>query len=361
MTIKVILFEDKRERGTEIRDAIKAKLPRGSQCKLFAPRMSESTAPYDDRLRKDLEANTHRGATLFVTDRDLSETDKYRGLSEAIVSKVASELGVLTCKYARGETDDVFERQRIGGDAQIILDSAKTEDLSTKVAVLAKGIQEITQKLDKLSKNPKRHRPSSPAAVMAYIMGRPKLSDQISLYGYGDQKMASEILPVTKKRKRPRLEDRLPALFGYWLYESILRFPGLLTNMIAAASYLNIAVKTFSKDKTVQKLFNSAMYQGPFSDPADPHWWRSNLDDLIQNAGCKDGNEFAKKKLKRSIPPCHCSVDNKTRAGWYCMVTKKPVSNKNSHGNISWFPQGADLARVSNKVYDDIGPWLGLY
>ena len=42
------------------------------------------------------------------------------------------------------------------------------------------------------------------------------------------------------------------------------------------------------------------------------------------------------------------------------MVTKQPVSLENSRGNISWFPPGADLARIRTDVYNDVGPWLGL-
>jgi hypothetical protein len=196
---------------------------------------------------------------------------------------------------------------------------------------------------------------------MALILEKPELTDRIALYGSGDQKMVAEILPFAEKSKRAELKKRLPCLLGYWLYDSILRFPGLLVNSVAAASYLNIEVETYKNSEKIQRLFSSALYEGPFRDPDSPLWWRGTLDDLTLAGNCKDGNSLARKKLKRSFPVCTCSFDSKKTAGYYCIATKNPVSFENSHGNISWFPPGADLARIRNDVFDEIGPWLGLF
>jgi hypothetical protein len=66
-------------------------------------------------------------------------------------------------------------------------------------------------------------------------------------------------------------------------------------------------------------------------------------------------------KVKARVKECKCSVDNTSRAGYYCMITEKPVSDKNSKGNISWFPSGADLARIAKPEFDKLAPWIGLY
>jgi hypothetical protein len=196
---------------------------------------------------------------------------------------------------------------------------------------------------------------------MAHILGQMELVDKIASYGSGDQKMVAEILPFVGKTKVSEFKRRLPCLFGYWLYDSILRFPGLLVNSTAAASYLDIDVANFQKDEQVRGLFKSALYRGPFAREEDPFWWRGMLDDLLLQGGCTNGRSYVKAKLNRNVESCHCSVDKKLKAGYYCVASKQPVSLDNSRGNISWFPPGADLARIRNDIFDEMGPWLGLF
>jgi hypothetical protein len=172
--------------------------------------------------------------------------------------------------------------------------------------------------------------------------------------------MVIQILPFANSpQQREELTKRLPSLLGYWLYDSLLRFPGLLVNATAAASYLDIAIKQFNQSP-VRKVFSKALYRGPFNDPNDPHWWRTELDELIRKAKVQSGNELASKAINRDLGHCLDS-ETRRRAGWYCMVKKVPVSEDNSVGNISWFPPGADLARIRKDVYEQMGPWLGLY
>src|SRR5207249_1513314 len=110
----------------------------------------------------------------------------------------------------------------------------------------------------------------------------------------------------------------------------ILRFPGLLVSEVAAASYLNIAPGAF-KHAAVQQLFSKALYKGPFCEEESPRWWRVELDALLTSAACSDGREFAAKKSGGKPPaPCQCSVDHSLRAGYYCMLTEKPVSLEKS-------------------------------
>ena len=359
--ITVVLFEDDPKTGPRLRKAIKKRLPKPSRTLLFLPSdRSASTKAHEDRLTADLRKQGYDDATLWVSDRDLSRTQSYNGLSEAIVSKVAARFGVPICKYATGANDDeVFKRQRHWGDAQIILDSGDENILATSIVVIATGFRFIGKKLksatEKTADDP---RARTPATVMSRLLDRPEEADRIALYGSGDQKMISEILPfATDATGRKQLEGRLPSLLGYWLYDSILRFPGLLVNSTAAASYLNISVSAFRKS-SIRTLFKSALYKGPFSDTDNPLWWRKDLDRILFAAKAEDGNRYARRKLRKAVPRC---LDGGKRAGLYCMVTETPVSEENSVGNISWFPPGADLARVRRDVYDQMGPWLGLF
>lgn len=356
--MKVVLFEDGAD-AKKIESAIRKHLPGGAKVMHFSPSDASSTAHqglYEDRLAKEVLAAKYRGADLWVTDRDLSRTSGYQGLSEAIVSKVADRVGIPICKYAQGAADVVFERQREWGDSQIVLDRSDLNAMGSSIAVIAAGFSQISKKLKGLSKKTLGSL-QTPAAVMAHLLNEPSAADRIALYASGDQKMVHEILPFLRSESAIKgFKERLPSLFGYWLYESILRFPGLLVNETAAASYLNISVADF-KTPPVRKLFAKALYSGPFSNTDHPVWWRAKLDDMF-GADIADGNAYARSKLSKELAPC---LDHGRRAGWYCMVTKTPVSDSNSVGNISWFPPGADLARVRKDIFEKAGPWLGLY
>lgn len=359
--ITVVLFEDDPKTGPRLRKAIQKRLPKPSRTFLFSPfDKTVSTKAHEDRLTADLRNQGYDNATLWVSDRDLSRTQSYNGLSEAIVSKVAARFGVPICKYATGANDDeVFKRQQYWGDAQIVLDSRDENILAASIVIIATGFRSIERHLKSATeKTADDAKARTPATVMARLLDRPDEADRIALYGSGDQKMASEILPFAIGAvRRKQLQGRLPSLLGYWLYDSILRFPGLLVNSTAAASYLNISVSAF-ENLSIRKLFKSALYKGPFSDTENPLWWRKDLDGLLLKAKVDDGNNYVRKKLRKVVPRC---LDDGKRAGLYCMVTKTPVSEENSVGNISWFPPGADLARVRRDVYEQMGPWLGLF
>jgi hypothetical protein len=359
--ITVVLFEDDPKTGPRLSKAIQSRLPKPSRTFLFFPSdKSESRKAHEDRLAADLQKQEYNTATLWVSDRDLSRTQNYNGLSEAIVSKVAARFGVPICKYATGTNDDeVFKRQQHWGDAQIILDSAHEDILAARIVVIATGFRFIEKKLNNaIKKTADDAEARTPATVMARLLDRPDEADRIALYGSGDQKMVGEILPFAIGAARHKqLQERLPSLLGYWLYDSILRFPGLLVNSTAAASYLNISVSAFERS-SIRKLFKSALYKGPFSEAENPLWWRKDIDGILLIAKAEDGNSYVRKKLKKVIPRC---LDGGKRAGFYCVVTKTPVSEENSVGNIGWFPPGADLARVRRDVYEQMGPWLGLF
>jgi len=357
----VLLFEDDPKDGKVVEKAIRAAVSRRFAFHRFADVRDNSTngGAYEDLLFAELMAPKFKKLQLIVSDRDLSKSARFPGLSEAVVSKVAARLGVPICIYAAGQMDSVIERQRSGGDGRLILDSQDKDAMGRTVAVIAAGFLDVSTKLASREIASLKRRAQGPATIMGSILDRPELADQLSLYATGDQKMIAELMPVSGTGQDPYRKRRLHTVLGYWLYDSVLRFPGILVNEIAAASYLNIAPTAFAKPK-VQAIFSRALYGGPFADSAKPRWWRDRLDDLIQAASVLDGKSLAEGKLGRRLKPCLCSVDAKTRAGFYCVISHKPVSQKNSRGNISWLPRGADLARVRNDLYDELAPWIGL-
>jgi hypothetical protein len=355
----VVLLEDNPETGDRVSTAIRAALPRTIS---FArlddqPAGDKETGAYEDRLYAQLKSAKYAGLCLIVTDRDLSRSRRYPGLSEAVVSKAAARLAVPVGIYAAGQRpDSVLQRQRSGGDARIVLDSRDEALMARRVKVIAQGFLEVAKALSRLDVGRHRKHLRGPAAIMAAILKRPEIASQLSLYATGDQKMIAELMPPKGSEKDTERKKRIPTVLGYWLLDSILQFPGIIVNQVAAASYLNIHLETFEGSAAIQRLFDAALYTGPFSDPDEPMWWRDKLDDLLQNAKVVDGKAFVQKRLKRTVKPC---LDGKRKAGYYCVVTRRPVSKENSIGQISWLPRGADLSRVRQNVYDELAPWIG--
>lgn len=84
----------------------------------------------------------------------------------------------------------------------------------------------------------------------------------------------------------------------------------------------------------------------------------SMLDDLVADGDVEDGRQLASHQLGQDIPRSRCCEDASIEAGYFCMLSEKPVSFKNSVGGLAWFPRGADLARISRSQDDELGAWL---
>ena len=186
----------------------------------------------------------YKDAILYVSDRDLSKIQGYLGLSEAAVSRAAERFGVPIALYAQGKSYTILSKDNYPGDAKIILTGTSISEHAHEAARLAQGFVDVAKGIA-AAMSRKRDR-VSPAALASSIMGRPDFSDRVVQYALGDQKALSEVFraadskDVESKKRRRRVR-----LMGTWIYDSILRFPGLLLNEVAAASYVNINTSTF--------------------------------------------------------------------------------------------------------------------
>jgi hypothetical protein len=362
----VLLIEDNDTKGSQLEAALRLAL--GAKTKVERLKLAGTPKPnvaYEDQLAAVLEGPAYNKLALIVTDRDLSTAGKYPGLSEAVVSKVAARLFIPACVYASGKPDSFLERLKIGGDGRIILDATDPEVLGRKVGVLADGFLQLRTRVEAiLSSKDEARKYHGPASVLAELLNAREVTEHLTLYARGDQRMISELMPVRPhkaKVRAPKGSDakRISLALGVWLYDSVLRFPGLLVGEIAGASFLDIDPAQFAGDD-VKKVFRKALYDGPFADPAEPRWWRHRLLELIANGKATNGRELAQNVLKKRLRPCKCSVNGRAPSGYYCVITEEPVCEEHSVAQVSWLPRGADLARVKLRVYEEIGPWIGL-
>jgi len=356
--IKVVLFEDTAEIRSELLESLKKHLsPHGVALPFaggqFTESPSEQEKMYEERLEKILSNAPYSGATLVVADRDLSKSkdSHFGGLSVNAVAAAAQRLAIPICSYARQPELQDYEWRGRWEEGHIVLRfSDGLDELARRASLAAKGFADITDQLPMLTSEKKNN---SVAKILAALLGKPEFAEKIALYGVGDQNRLSEIL--AKAKPNPQA---LSHFLGYWLWDSLLRYPGLFVNEIAAASYLNIDTAAFEQPK-VRALFDGGLYKGPFADPKNPQWWRGVLDDIVSHDNCADGLELVKKKIDPAIARSKCSVDPNKQAGYYCIISRQPVSLENSKGGLSWFPRGADLARISNPKFEEYAPWLG--
>ncbi len=292
-----------------------------------------------------------------MCDKELGQYANLQGLSATPISAVAMQKGLPVCQYSRnvGGSKQEFARFKglqQWGSEEITLEGKEPKEWVTEAAALFRGFESIKAKYVAL-------KDSTPASALAAILEHPESETQITLYGSGEQGFLKEILSFydPDSAKQDELLERIPRILGNWLFLTILRFPGILVNKTAAASYLNIACSSFD-DTDMQAKFENAKYTGPFFE-LGPWWWRAELDALLVDAECEDGRELLAKE-DHDVDPC---LDPQTQkpAGYYCMLTRKPVSLENSRGGISWFPGGADLARIVTDKFEQITALIGMY
>jgi hypothetical protein len=368
----ILLFEDNADVLLKLVPKINKCLGSDLELKIFPldKKPEVETGPFEDRLVTALGTAIYSNVVLIVTDRDLS-TQQWGGLSEAAVSRAALELGLPVACYRQVKPVPEERLKRIPGNGRIEL-PADRDEMARKIVVLAEGFIELEGLVRaRDSEKPKSAKKAtgasslahlSPGMLLAEVLKNPETASHFDTYACGDQGAIAEILTLSTSKKASftkREERALIVALGIWLADLVMEYPGVLVNEIAAASYLDIDPDDFKK-KSVRAQFAPAEYKAlPFSDPAKPMWWRHTLDDLLNSGGHTSGLELVKAKGIRQIKYCACSVDPKLHAGYVCMATNAPLSAEKSSGRVSWFPPGADLARLTKTTYRKLAPWIG--
>lgn len=358
----ILIFEDE----SEARDSLAAAIQ--NRVSIVVKAFGASSSPlgtgsgtFEERLFRILKTPEYsfERVGLIVCDKDLSTQEGFTGLSATNVSETAERMGIPYCEYARGMSDDetdVLRKKASWAKKDIFLNRSLSDDeMAAQIVCLYNGFTAIGSQISQTKKEA-----GAPSDLLACILGHPELADRISLYGAGEQGMLESILPYAMDSKTDSIltENRRIRILGNWLLTSILRYPGILVNEVATASYLDIAPECFRKEE-VKKPFLDAKYDGPFSDLKD-YWWRHELDILLEKKEVDTGYDYVRQEGVGDVEHCKCSVTGKSPAGYYCMITKEPISDEASSEAVSWFPSGADLARVSKEKFDELAPWLSI-
>ncbi|MDN7592242.1 hypothetical protein [Burkholderia seminalis] len=348
----ILLFEDTETTAERIEKILTQRLSKNFEIKVFSSAVEATDASFVDRLKEEIPK--YGEVALVISDMDLSKIDRYKGLTDAVITRVSHDLGIPAAYYSTALAAIEGQKQDQAGDGRILLGAPQYEVIAHKICILAEGFVSIKKNIESILSRKSIDRPQSASEFVAELIGRKETFHRIGLYVSGDQRMGAEILSSPKDKAA----DRQTTIFGTWIFDSLMRYPGVFVNTTAAASYLNIEPSQFL-DKEIFQLWKDAIYTGPFSDESNPIFWRDKLDRILSEESAEDGRDYLSKK-GIFVNSCPCSVDESVDAGYYCMITERPVSYEHSVGNISWFPPGADLARIAAPKYDELAPWLSV-
>lgn len=344
MEEQILVFEDRDASFSDLKKGFK-KLKEEKLLKRFDPPASGHLKP--EALDKIFTPKSPVG--LVVLDQDLSQYSNVY-VSSADVKEACLRKGVPLCVYATKNEEYRVKEYMAWSDAQIALDSRDSmEVLAGKCLTIFQGFSSLRKAFDKA-----RGRKKDARSILHEVLkAPPAASAQIQQYAWGER----QLLARAQNAIHPRY---LATTAGYWIFNVLLRFPGVMLNEVAAASYLGISTASFA-EPAIRKLFATAEYSGPFAGVGQ-FWWAAELDKLLAGVeGEQNSRGWAyAKKRGLSVGKARCTEGKHTGAGYYCIITGEPVCLKHSDSPSGWLPLGADRSRISRTKYRQLSPWLGI-
>jgi len=113
-----------------------------------------------------------------------------------------------------------------------------------------------------------------------------------------EEETLKRVLPAEFHGQTPQTTQHRIA---YWIFNFLLERPGFLYNRLRTATLLGLSETGFSK---VEKLFERALYTGPFHTTKRPLWWTNELTRLLYKnlpAEAPDLPQFAGRTLNRIV------------------------------------------------------------
>ena len=327
-----------------------------SDVKLHEP-FDENSAIEDQLLARFNAICVDRSIDIVLLDSDLSRI--HTGITQSACREVFQTLGVPVCRYSKKHSAtpsrdllNLSTQAREGSSAVLVKTSIAQNPESQLLPWLKavyEGFAQIRQALENgtLSQGARR----GPAGILAGILGAP--SSTADFQGYTAQNLfffgghsGSDNSAATPQQLSTRL--------GYWLLNYILQFPGPILTRPAAAAFLNLTLESFDKEP-IQRLIASTKYDGPFAKTQELYW-RDLIGKIIDEA---DG-DIANHKSLVGQNLQRVDADNPGSSAFVCVLTHKPISERNAAPAPDWIPAGAQLARIETSIFDQLGPLLNI-
>lgn len=221
-------------------------------------------------------------------------------------------------------------------------------DMAKEVVGIFNGYAEIENKLKVMPPNFKK---MSRGQLVSRILGKEHLYYYFENYRNGPL--------LTDFLSSPSVEIKKSKitvfLLGSWLYNYVIKQPGIFLCRSSLCSYLNIDPDDFSAE--AEKHFEHFRYHGPFGLTVNL-WWRHGIDEFLADNDVDDGKELLSQR-GLNVNSCVCSVNSSIEAGYFCPITRKPISWENSEGGFSVLPPGADLSRINKELSHELISIIG--
>lgn len=294
--------------------------------------------------------------SLVVVDHDLSKLGLRSSKTSIVAACRQSQKPVCTYHRAPSQNTTTSQIRRIINQQHsysIEVNISSVQGAVKELINIADGFQVIKDGVYILDSGELRQ---GPATIIARILGQIEQESYFLRY-MESASLFSDILDFALDEPNANntdILDKLYIILGYWLYNYVLQFPGIILNQVAAASYLNLSQESF--EQFIPRIEN-CRYRGPFSSN-QKYWWRYNIDDFLIENDVNSGYEMLT-ELGESANQSVCHVSHESPAGFYSIANGEPISELRSKGNISWIPAGADLCRIDESTYDRIAPLIG--
>lgn len=351
----ILVFEDRTERFAELERGWRALRTKGKpalQRYALPPKAPGSAITH---VISQLE---REDVGMAIVDEDLSRYAGNGYLVSSEVKKHCRRLGIPICAYSKESDEYQINETQSWTKEQVTLDSrVSVRDLASKCNIVYSGFRDIKAAFEEGEKEEKRF-----GEILTTLLGAPDVAvPQVNQYAWGHYEVLSELRGHVGDKARARAVAS--AVAGYWVFNVLMRFPGALLNETAAASHLGVSPASFRKSREAQKIFSSARYKGPFGT-LNKYWWRTRLDEILAKESGKaseslTGRAVLSRKNIR-LPAVKCAEANHSVAGYYCILTDKPVCLDHSVAPKRWLPLGSDKSRIRMSVYETLEPLLGL-
>lgn len=361
-TPNLLLIDDSPDNLESLRQRLAAQMPEEEvEIRAWVP--TENDGPPAEAFDARVDGNT----ALVITDYDL--TTSVKGLFGLSIVGWCQKKSIPVGDFSRGNVAALPKEPNLF-ELRVPTDD---EHGAAFVATTFRGFRGLRAGIEATPGLLKDRR--SLAAVLASLLGRPRLESQLAAYmsrlGAANSALLQQLRNFAGE-EQPDDADKIRLLtyvLGHVLCNAILKYPGPILSRHGLCAYM---ATTADEAEAVEPLFADARYTGPFSE-GHSYFWREDVDRILDGLGGDlndaDVESFAdlnrrliEAALRRALAAHSCDRCGGVKGGFWCPFTARPVCERAdcSVPSSSWIPSGAQLCRVERDFYDEWAPLLGL-
>ncbi|MDO9006058.1 MAG: hypothetical protein Q7V20_21655 [Aquabacterium sp.] len=359
--MRFLIIEDE----SDFVDSIKVAAESHSDIEIVTPGEANLSEKFQDGESVELqlfkrvkEICSTRGIDLVLLDTDISKFQN--GAGHTLYRHALRQAGVPVCRYSKKQSNtqvsqlrDLYRLARDGSSAvwvpsNLVQRNMLLSELFPWMIAVDRGFKEIREAV-RLNRSDYSSTGGA-IGILASILKKPSLNED--LLGYGGQNFFF-FSPGDDDLEQSQYDAdaQLAVTLGYWLINYVLAFPGPILDARATAAFLNLTEEAFCKISSNPEL-EKCRYHGPFSSLGH-YYWREDVSGLLY----KFGNDIA--NLEGIDATNLTRVDpDPTASAFVCLVTGEIISSDDAAVSPDWIPPGAQLARIRQDIYDQLGPLL---